>query len=240
MRLVAFCEASADFDTLSGLVDRVLAEQAAWIAELLEYEPEGVRTWQVFDIHGVYAQRKELGLRAIQGHFGAVPGGPGAAMARTVFQVVRELRRREQIDGVVLVWDTDNDTTRRRGLELARGAGAWEFAIAIGCPHVERESWVLSGFEPRDAAERERCEAIRAEIGFAANEKPQELTAKHDHDKKSVKRVLTALTGGDRDREVACWRETPLATLRARGIDNGLTEFLTDVTEAIGPLCTRT
>ncbi|MBX3162464.1 MAG: hypothetical protein KF773_41255 [Deltaproteobacteria bacterium] len=253
MRLVAFCEARGDFDTLSGLVDRVLAGHATWIADLLDGGAEvaaAVRTWhgdtllhqtEFFDLHGIRAYREALELRPIHGRFGGEPGAAGAAMARTAFQIVRELRRRHSdnpIDAVLLVWDTDDDLTRISGLEQARDL-AWDFAIAIGCPHVERESWVLSGFEPRDEGERERLGTLRAEIGFAPNEHPHELTAKHDHDKKSVKRVLGFLTGGDRERETACWRDTPLATLRERGNANGLAAFLDEVAERIVPLCVR-
>ena len=51
-----------------------------------------------------------------------------------------------------------------------------------------------------------------------------ELTAcKNDHAKRSPKRVLKVLTDDDWERQKECWRVTPLAVLKDRGKDNGLT-----------------
>ena len=64
-----------------------------------------------------------------------------------------------------------------------------------------------------------------------------ELTAsKNDQAKRSPKRVLAALTGGDHDRERRCWRETPLGTLRDRGKHNGLADYLEEVERRLVPL----
>ena len=45
MKLIAFCEAPADFRLVSGLVDRVLRESGpTWVVDLLD-TPDAVRTW---------------------------------------------------------------------------------------------------------------------------------------------------------------------------------------------------
>jgi hypothetical protein len=44
VRLVAFCEAAADFQITSELVDRVLREVGPdWVADVMDAEPEGDR-----------------------------------------------------------------------------------------------------------------------------------------------------------------------------------------------------
>lgn len=50
MKLVAFCEAAADFRVASDLVDRVLREEGpAWVAPTLDDTPEAIRAWTVVD-----------------------------------------------------------------------------------------------------------------------------------------------------------------------------------------------
>lgn len=67
-----------------------------------------------------------------------------------------------------------------------------------------------------------------------------QLTAQGDHDahgaahKRSAKRVLEQLTGGDGEREQRCWRTT-LAVLRERGAENGLASYLAEVQERLRP-----
>ncbi len=47
MRLVAFCEAAADFQIASDLVDRVLRHGGPdWVADVLDAAPDGVRSWR--------------------------------------------------------------------------------------------------------------------------------------------------------------------------------------------------
>ena len=69
MRVIVFCEAHGDFETATGLVDRVLREEAPqWVGELLESNPDDVRVWlgdgegrAFFDLHrltGRWANRK--------------------------------------------------------------------------------------------------------------------------------------------------------------------------------------
>ena len=100
----------------------------------------------------------------------------------------------------------------------------------MGLAVVERESWVISGFDPQDDVEESRLAAERQTLGFDPRMRSHELTAcKDDRARRSPKRVLRVLCGGDADRERRCWRETLLATLRDRGAENGLSAFLDEV-----------
>jgi hypothetical protein len=143
-------------------------------------------------------------------------------------------------DAVVLVLDSDNDTKRAPGLEQARQAKPWQrpwkFPIAIGVAHSKRECWVLAGFDPNNDTERSILERIREEIGFDPRDQAERLTATHDHDKLSAKRVLRALTLGNRAREEACWTEANLARMAERGAGTGLGSFLQDVEERLVPV----
>lgn len=251
-RLIAFCEAAGDFRVASDLIDRVLRDEGPpWLAGLLDEYPDSARVWHAhgearafFDVHAWRALAKELSIRIPHGHFGGRPGGAGALMARTLFQIVRELNRRakadETIDVVVLVWDMDDQVDeRRRGLHGARyEARTWApFEIVIGCPDPMREAWVLAGFEPVDDDERVRLDGLRRELGFSPSEHAYRLTAKDEQAKLSAKRVLRVLVKGDPDREARCWRETSIDALRARGESSGLREYLDEVRDLLLPRC---
>ena len=252
-KLIAFCEAAADFRTASGLLDRVLREEGPpWIADLIDEHPDAVRIWHLdgagrafFDVHAWRAYVKQLSIRVPHGHFDGRPGGAGALMARTVFQIVRALNRRpneEAIEAVVLVWDMDDQPDARRGgLTSARTeARCWAaFEIVLGCANPMREAWVLAGFDPAHDDERARLEAARRELGFSPSEHAHRLDAKDEQAKLSAKRVLRALVDGDPEREARCWSETPLETLRARGEASGLREYLDEVSQLVLPRCER-
>lgn len=255
-RLLAFCEAPADFRTTTGLVDRVLRDEGPpWIGDLLDSHPKGVREWadddqgrEFCDIHRVTEYARRLKLRIPQGHFDGKPGAPGASMARTAILIARAIAKgstprseSKPIDAIVIVWDMDDQgDVRRLGLEQARAeAAGWApFRVVVGCPDPMREAWMLAGFEPQSEEEKARLLALRKELGFSPCEDAHRLDAKSEQAKRSSKRVVEALTGGDQAREERCWTVTPLATLRARGFGNGLRAFLDQVASTVVPLFT--
>ena len=49
-------------------------------------------------------------------------------------------------------------------------------------------------------------------------------------------RVLDQLTEGRAERESACWQETPLETLRERGDNTGLNEYLEEIENRLLPV----
>jgi hypothetical protein len=112
MRLVAFCEAPADFQIASDLIDRVLREEGpSWVGDVMDAASDEIRSWRgdgagraFFDIHKLRDYTRELSVRVPHGHFGGRPGAAGALMARTVFSIVRMLTKIDgPIDGVVVI-----------------------------------------------------------------------------------------------------------------------------------------
>jgi hypothetical protein len=252
-RLILFCESPADASTVQGLVDRVIREQGPdWLGELLDGPAEGARQvlgWvpdhagrSFFDLHGLSAQARRLGLRIPQGHFNGEPGAAGALMARTAFHVARELSLgQEKAEAVLLVWDMDDQgQERRQGLEQARqeASGIVPFVLILGCPDPMREAWVLAGFEPETEEERNRLAALRKELGFHPCQEAHRLDAKKEHARKSPKRVLDTLTSGVREREGRCWTATSLTVMSERGQHSGLAAFLNEVKTLLLPRLT--
>ncbi len=251
MKLIAFCESPSDFLMLSTLVDRVLqAKGPVWVAESIESFPDAVRTWRrdldgqpFVDVHGYKKLARRLDLRMPHGHFDGKPGAAGALMARTLFRIVRQMNREresEPIEGVVLVWDSDGDGARRIGVDQARVEAhrLESFRIAIGLPNEAREAWVLAGFRPAGPAEESLLADLRSELGFCPL--AQSARLRHEDDgPRSGKRVLRVLTSGDADREERCWTDTPLQTLRDRGEQNGLRDFLDEIEQYLVPLLSR-
>ncbi|WNG61781.1 hypothetical protein F0U59_49015 [Archangium gephyra] len=250
-RLLVFCESPVDFETIQGLVDRVLREQGPdWVRELLEGPSEdarkGFRDWVpdgegrgYFDLHKLAAYANRLKLRVPQGHFAGRPGEAGALMGRTAFRVARELSLSgTEIDAVILVWDMDDQgTARRTGLDQASAEARplVSFEIVLGCPDPMREAWVLAGFEPQTEAERAALADMRQELGFNPCEEAHRLDAKKEHARRSPKRVLDVLTASEHEREVRCWTEAPLVLLHARGTHSGLATFLDKTAESLIP-----
>lgn len=247
MKLIAFCEAPADFRLASGLVDRVLRELGlAWVIDNLD-TPEVIRTWQsdgsgcaYFDLHDLNRYTAELGIRSVRGHFNGRPGGFGSTTARKAFLIARALHKRtpgEPIDALVLLWDTDHQPQERRlAVATARDeAQRWApFQIVCGFPDPEREAWVLAGFDPCDDAERQRLEELHRDLGFSPVHHAVRLRDKDRGALRDIKRVLGVLVGDDLDRETRCWIDPSLAALRERGAATGLSAFL-DELEAVLP-----
>jgi hypothetical protein len=235
LRVGVVCEARADCETATGLADRVLRE-VEWIDQLDSLEQ--CRTWHEFEpsVHYLAWSRasdeaRERRIKA-HGHFGGEPGAEDAGAARRAILVLRDAA--PELRAILLIRDSDGVSDRRRGLEQARGQFA-EIVVVIGLAHPMRECWVLAGFEPRDDGERQRYSNARQQLGFCPCEHSERLTAKHDHDKASAKRVLGELSGRQHEREAECWRDVPLATLEARGSNNGLRDYLGELRARLMP-----
>jgi hypothetical protein len=234
---VVVCEARADFVTSSGLADRVFCESIEWIDR---DHPEYYRR---YDGHTsdepflTWARAKELakemGIRP-RGFIEGQPADLDAEQARRAFVLLEAMW--PAVDGIILIRDSDCEEDRRRGLEQARAASSHRDRIVIGLAHTKRECWVLAGFEPCDERERALLAEIRRELGFDPCTQANQLTAIHDHDKRSAKRILRHLVQGDHEREAACWKEASLQLLRDRGGATGLRDYLHEVEERLVPL----
>lgn len=243
VRFAVVHEADADVRTATELADRVLVKEIDdWLDEdLLAYQrqwltetADGRRlTWK-----GMKNLAHEAGIRA-HGHFDGEPGFPDAAAARrAIFYLLKTM---PDLNAIVLIRDQDDQPSRKKGLEQGRQNDRSGKVIAVGFAIVERECWVLSGFEPRDDGETSRLDAESKNLGFDPRLRNHDLTAcKNDDAVHSPKRVLRILTGNDRDRERLCWTETSLELLRERGHENGLAAFLDEVRDRLGPLIGHT
>jgi hypothetical protein len=232
-------EAPADFLIATELADRVLLESVDWLEE---DQVEHQRTW-IRESGGVpltwtriKQSARDAGINAI-GFFDGHPAAPDARAARRA--ILYLLYALPDLAAVLLIRDRDDQPERRTGLEQARQQEhqAGSLRIVIGLAVVERESWVISGFEPQGEAETTRLDVVRRELGFDPRLGTHELTAcKADNALRSPKRVLRALTIGDAARERRCWTETTLPTLRSGGGDNGLGAFLNEVRDELASL----
>jgi hypothetical protein len=238
LRFAVVHEALADFETATELADRVLCDSIDWLdEEILVYQ----RTWLGESSGGerlTWKAIKQLALDAeitVAGHFDDGPALPDAAAARrAVLFLEREF---PDLDAIVLIRDQDDQPQRRGGLEQARSQDHGGVEIVVGLAVVERECWVISGFDPRNEDEKLQLEAERRSLGFDPRLRSHELTAcKSDSAVHSPKRVLRALSRDDRDRERHCWRESSLEVLRERGSENGLADYLHEVRHRLAPL----
>jgi hypothetical protein len=239
LRFAVVHEAEADFRTATELADWVLMEAIDWLDD--EALLPGQREWVDHEAGGrrlswktIPQLARQAGIRA-HGHFDGAPGLPDAAAARRA--ILYLLETIPGLGAIVLVRDQDDEPERRGGLEQARDQDRSGVAIVIGLAVVERESWVMCGFEPRDDEETARLAAERSALGSDPRLHSHELTAcKDDQAHRSPKRVLRQLSGADWERERACWLGTPLVLLRQRGEGNGLTAFLNEVRDGLAPL----
>lgn len=237
-RFVVVFEADADRRTATELADRVLRESATWLLEddsLLDFHREwfdetddGPLKWK-----SIKNYASELGL-SIRGHFDGEPGLPDAKAARRAIRYI--LAKLDRVDAIVLIRDLDDQTERREGMEQARSSLAEPIAVILGLANVERESWVVCGFEPKNTDEKQRLEVERRNLGFDPCSHSERLTAcKDDQAKKSPKRVLGFLTEDDLERQSECWSETSLSTLKKLGQANGLSDYLAEVETNLVP-----
>jgi hypothetical protein len=140
------------------------------------------------------------------------------------------------LHGVLLVRDDDRDEDRRGGLDQARNSVEMGVPVVIGLAHTKRECWVLAGFSAQTPEEDAFLAGLRQELGFDPCAEAEGLTAKHDHDLRSAKRVLGVLTAGNREREADCWLRCDLRLLEQRGQNTGLADYLREVRTLLVPL----
>jgi len=210
------------------LDDTLLDSQRSWLGEW----PRGRRlTWK-----SIPKRARELGIR-VRGHFAGEPGLPDAQAVRRAIAFVRFLIN--ELDAIVLIRDTDDQKERRLGLEQARTTDTSGSPIVLGVAIPERESWVISGFEPKNDKEAEWLKSETRRLGWNPCIRSQDLSAaKDDTALRSPKRVLAVLTESDWKRQRDCWLSTDLDTLETRGRKNGLEKYLKEVRFHLLPLIT--
>ena len=235
-------EDRADADIATYLADRVLADSVSWLERepnqdlqaddsplnalrewIREYKGRRLKWSEIDDLAA------EIRLPKLRGFFDGQKGVADARSARRALRVLTQLFG--NIGAAVLMRDSDQDKSRRAGLEQARHEHCRQpdaFPVVIGVANIKRECWVLSGFIARTQAEETALETERQKLGFNPLTRSEELTAKHDpdNDLRSAKRVLKQFTDSNAERERECWTTTPMNHLRGCGANNGLSEYL--------------
>jgi hypothetical protein len=92
----------------------------------------------------------------VEGHFNNQAALPDAKAARRAILYLTS--KFVELDAILLIRDQDDEPERRGGLEQARDENFGEIKIVIGLAVVERECWVISGYDPQDEAESARLE----------------------------------------------------------------------------------
>ncbi len=231
--IAVVCEADADRRTAATITTKVMSEAVDWFDE------------SYFQFRGYYPADERLLWREVKdlalankvssiGFMNGLPASPDAHTTKKALLLFATSQNRP--DAVLLLRDSDNDTTRLDGLTAGRDAEPWSFVVVIGFAHTKRECWHLAGFEATDDDERQRLQTITRELGFDPCRESHQLTARSDPNnaKLSAKRVLAELVGDDFDREAECLQN--LARLREHGAENGLRNFIQEFVSRLVPL----
>jgi hypothetical protein len=251
LEFVVIVESGADAETATTLAERVLVEEIERLdVEQLPHlchwcglqQNTNFSCWK--DIAHIVKQTTRYRPPRFIGHRRGESLKADGATSIKIFNLIVYLRQKEdrEIKAVLLIRDLDNQPERREGMEQARAQYSGRqpaLKIVIGTADRMREAWVLNGFVPNDSTEEERLEAIRSQLNFdpcVEAHRLRSISAAEPDRFKNPKVVLRELTGGNNLREKRCWEETPLAQLRERGQDTGLTAYLEEVEQRLVPL----
>lgn len=165
---------------------------------------------------------------------------PYYAVARKAI-LLAPLLRQQKPTALILMCDLDSQKERREGMLQARQEEESNLTILIATPNPKREAWVLNGFLCENEREQTELESVRQEINFDPCRQAERLryASQTSRAERNPKDILRRLTDGSREREEKCWTQTPLATLRERGEQTLLKDFLEDAQAALLPLFSK-
>lgn len=219
-RWASLGEAALDRRIARELFDRVCEAEIAWLQNALPLHRDWASELSWKDARTPVGQ---FGFR-----FGKFDGLPKHEDAYALFKHAVQCLMND-VECLVVVRDSDGRAAARRDA-LVEAMKHPQFpsgvTVVVGTPDYEIEAWVLAGYVP-EPNEQQLVDQERTSLSFDPLTESHRLAAKNDHELKSAKRCLHALSNGDRRREERCWLETPIATLKERGMANGLAEFLT-------------
>jgi hypothetical protein len=233
--IALLCEGKTDPPTVCALVDRVI-DARTWVKQPdldthRHYRgfaaDEPFMTW--FDIDNLSAKYNVKS----RGHFNGLPlHGDGHNTRKAL--VLLTFHTETPVDAIVIFRDGDDQhDDRREAILRVRDATPFEVPVVVGIANPMSECWVLHGFEPCDADEKERYDAEFERVGFDPRMRAHDLTDTNEGDARSPKRVLWALAQRDHARERACLVDTTQHVLRSRGEKTGLVAFLDELDERL-------
>ncbi|HEV7404212.1 MAG TPA: hypothetical protein VGO11_14825 [Chthoniobacteraceae bacterium] len=243
IRIAVVVESPVDFRHVTGLIDRKVREHAPdwWDDGQLAAEREyrGLTPGTEFTCwRELKALARERGISLHGGalefdrpqglHFDYNLGHKAVALCALL---------ESRPDVLLLVRDMDQQPKeRRRSLHFVRDKiPAASMKIVLALPRAKREAWALAGWQPQSTEEEKAFAEVREELAFHPCQSSEQLDAAEHGATRDAKRVLGKLTKGSMDRESKCWLETPWATLREFGQENGLAEFLNEVKAVLVP-----
>ncbi len=252
IEFVVIVESSADARTATKLADRTLVQKIDWLdPEMLQhlYQWSGLEAgtenscWK--NINQIIDNfQQSLGFRPPRylGHRkdGALKADGAAAIK--ILNLVRFIQKTRNIKAILFIRDLDNQPERREGIEQARSEHIDrppKLAIIIGTADKMREAWVLNGFIPSNAEEKQILQKITTELTFNPCEESHRLRSNswEDGDRiRNPKVVVEKLTGSKMEREQQCWEETNLEHLREKGVQTGLTSYICEIEEQLIPI----
>lgn len=232
--IALLCEGVSDPPTVRALADRVIVA-STWIgtdAENIDthrhyrgFRPdEGFMTWtQIDDL----AKQYDVKLR---GKFEGLPlHGDGRNTRKALVLLAFHAPVDVPVEAIIIFRDGDREyEARKEAITKVRDAESPNMPVVVGIANRMSECWILNGFDPTDE-ERERFDAERVRLTFDPRMCAHDLTADTEHEARSPKRVLRALSNNDSEREHACLSRTSFDLLRARGAKTGLAEFLDEL-----------
>ena len=250
LEFVLVAEGKNDEHVIPCLVDRVLCEGEDWIQDNFEDDPERLWKWTAIESDPVYrytswkqipklADQYKKRLRIFRR-----PGeGDRTAETRKAIALCVLLREPGTTDALILARDLDKDKPdeHRKAMEEARTEAynkvAQIFPIVLATPRLVLEAWMLHGFVCESEYEENQLKALRQEFGFDPCTHGHDL---HPDDAKDVIGKLISDANGNKnlERRARCWDKDKLKTLRERGKDSHLADFLNEVEKHLLPLLT--
>lgn len=225
------------------LCDRVIRERARfdWLREL--WDPALVdtqRAWIGLEPHFDWADRgavdRRCESRAIPSAVRDLSTGRRIAphaKAAMAFRSARAAMTLEPVpDLLFIAADTDGELDPK--LLFAEGLRLADEPITTVCAEIHRESeaWVIAGFVAQNSHERDALARVCDELGFDPTLECERLMSDVHADVRDAKRVAKALfdvSGGVSARNprfAACWQDTALSVLEARGQRSGLARYI--------------
>lgn len=247
---IIIVESRADFDTATDIAKRVICEKIEWLEDHFDSNvqwsglDEGTKFSAWKNLKEIRENAAQRGVRLPRYLRRSQPLKADGAAAMKALQLITQLQRTRNISAVVLIRDLDNQHERKTGLEQARNELEQKNfgpAIVIGTANCKREAWVLNGFLPQNSDEESVLFNLTKQLTFNPTvqaHRLRETTFDEPNRIRNAKVILEELSmpTGDDGREIACWQETPLETLRQRGIETGLTNYITEVEDRLVPL----
>jgi hypothetical protein len=231
------CEGPTDPRTVCTIVDRFICEGVDWIpADEIDthrhyrgFQPaDPYLTW--FDIDVLADQYRVKSL----GHFEGLPLHGDGHKVRKALALLTLHAPEPSVEAIIFFRDGDKEyQARREAIRRVRDNASIPIPVIVGVANRMRECWLLNGFEPTDEEERALLATEHNRVGFDPRFRAHELTDTNEGEDRCPKRVLRVLTSDDRERERECVFRTSIETLRVRGVETGLPEFLNELKERL-------